>query len=398
MKSPSLLFVVNEAYFLVSHRLRLARTAQKMGFAVHVAAPEDYVWVRPGFSTAELAEEGFVFHPLPISRRGQNPFRELATYISILRLFRRVRPDVVHLLTIKPILYGGIAARIARVPGAVVAVTGLGEVFIARGVLAALRRMLVKRLLRLALGHRNMHVVFQSEGDRATIEAIGALRHSRASAIFPGSGVDLAEFMPRPDPDGTPLIVLAARLIWDKGVAEFVDAARLLRRQGVVARFALVGATHASNPRAVPADQLRSWAEDGVVEHWGHRDDMPAVLAQCHIFCLPTTYGEGVPRVLLEAAATGRPIVATDIPGCREVVDHGKNGILVPKNDAAALAAALRELILDGSRRRAMGRRAREVVEERFDERIVVARTIDLYRDLVSKDFEERAFVRTDSQ
>ena len=381
---PRLLFVLNEAYFFLSHRLPVAQRARAEGWEVHVAAPPDHVWAPPAFSVNALEDQGFIFHPIPLSRRGTNLFAEARTLLALRRLFADLRPDLVHLVTIKPNLYGGLAARLAGVPSVVFAVTGLGQVFVARGVRAALVRAAVRGLLRVALGHPNRRVIFQNRDDCQTWTEAG-LVPPEAAMVVRGSGVDLAAYQPAPPPPGVPLVVLASRLIWEKGVQAFVDAARTLRGEGVAARFVLVGDTQPSNPRAVPAAVLEEWQRESVVDWWGYRGDMAAVLAESSIVCLPSTYGEGIPKILLEAAAAGRAIVTNNIPGCREAVEDGVTGYLVPPGDGEALAARLRELIDDPGRTAAFGAAGRELAESDFGQDAIAAATVEVYRMLTSR-------------
>ncbi len=376
-----LLYIVNESYFFMSHRLPIARAARAAGYQVHVAAPEDHVWAPEGFTVQALRDAGFAFHPIPLSRRGTNPWQEARTLIALWRLIRGLRPELVHLLTIKPLLYGGLAARLLGVPGVVAAVTGLGQVFVSSGATAGLLRRLAVMAYRVATGHPNGRVIVQNAGDMETLARSGAVKPERM-VLIRGSGVSLSAFAPSPEPDGPPLVILPARMIWEKGVAEFVEAARLLRARGVEARFALVGDSKASNPRAVPQPTLEKWSREGGVEWWGRRTDMARVFAGAHIVCLPSTYGEGVPKVLIEAAACGRPIVACDIPGAREIAHQGENGLLVPPGDTEALAAALARLIENSDLRRRFGARGRELVESDFSEDRVVTATLEVYRAL----------------
>jgi len=380
---PILLYVVNEAYFFLSHRLPVARAAQNAGFDVHVAAPDDHVWAPEGFRIEALREAGFAYHVIPLVKRGTNPFEELATFAAIWRLLGRLRPALVHTLTIKPVLYGGLAARLVGVPGVVAGITGLGQMFSGQGAKVGALRALAGIGYRLALGHARARAIVQNAEDGETLLRIGALPGERLRLIR-GSGVALGTFAPSEEPTtGAPLVILPARLIWDKGVGEFVEAARYLKAAGTRARFALVGDTKASNPRSVPETQLRSWHEEGAVEWWGRREDMPAVLASASIVCLPSTYGEGVPKVLIEAAASARSIVATNIGGCREIARHEENGLLVPPGDAKALAAALSRLIEDAALRRRYGARGREIAVAEFSDVEVAAKTLAIYRELV---------------
>ncbi|MBT4743912.1 MAG: glycosyltransferase, partial [Rhodospirillaceae bacterium] len=276
-KRPILLFAVNEAFFFVSHRLPIALEAQRQGYDVHIAAPGDNVWAPQDYSVSALAAHGLTYHEIPISRRGTRPIQELRTFLALFGLYRRLRPDIVHHLTIKPNLYGGIAARLVGVPGVVYAITGLGQMFVAtRGPLRLVRPMVLS-LMRFAFGHRNARVIVQNTSDRAFLIDNGVAQMN-ATVLIQGSGVDLELFKPAAETAGEPVVILPSRLIWEKGIQEFVDAAKQLRREGITARFALIGNTHSSNPRAVPEATLRGWADDGIVEWWGRREDMPEVM------------------------------------------------------------------------------------------------------------------------
>ena len=377
-----LLFVVNEAYFFMTHRLPVARAMATEGWEIHVAAPDDHVWAPDGFSVEALEKAGFRYHPIPLSRRGRNPFQEMRTIFALWRVMRVVRPDLVHFLTIKPVIYGGLMARAAKVPAVVTTITGLGQMFVEAGSNMAVLRSVVTMLYRFSLAHSNARTIVQNTHDGEVLIRAGAVNRDRIRLIR-GSGVNLNEFTPTEQPTGRLLVILPARLIWEKGVGEFVAAAELLREMGCNARLALIGDTQASNPRAVPADKIEAWAAEGLVEWWGRRTDMPDVLTQSGIVCLPSTYGEGVPKVLIEAAAAGRPIVATDIPGCREIVRHGENGLLIPTSNPQALAEAILQLISDRELRARMGRRSREIAEAEFSEAYVVQQTINIYGEVV---------------
>ena len=366
-----LLIVVNDAAFFLSHRLPLAQAAREAGFDVHIATPQDRAAER-------IRAEGFAFHAIPMNRRSVGPFGELAAIAGLISLYRRLRPTLVHHVTSKPVIYGGIAARIASVPAVVAAVTGLGYVFIARGWRVAMLRALIATAYRSALRHPRTCVIFQNPDNRAEFLAARLIRAEQA-VIIPGSGVDTTLFAATPEPAGRLLVVLPARLLWHKGVAEFVEAARLLRARGSSARFALVGGIDPDNPAAVPAAQVESWQRDGTIEWWGQRDDMPQVFAQAHVVCLPS-YGEGLPKALIEAASCARPIVATDVPGCREIVRHDENGLRVPVRDAGTLAEALATLLGDAALRVRLGARGRAMVEAEFAVERIVDATLALYR------------------
>jgi glycosyltransferase involved in cell wall biosynthesis len=305
------------------------------------------------------------------------------TMLELWSVFKIVQPDLVHLVTIKPVLLGGLVARLAGVPAVVAAVSGLGFVFLAHGAKAVVRRWLVGGLYRVALGHHNLRVIFQNPDDRASLVKLAHLPDSKVEMIR-GSGVDLAQYGHTPLPPGTPVVLLVARLLADKGVREFVQAARLLRQQGVSARFCLVGSVDPANPASLADTELTQWANEGVVELWGQRSDMPEVLRSARLVVLPS-YREGLPKILLEAAACGRAVVTTDVPGCRDAIDPGITGLLVPVRNATAQAGALKELINDPARCQAMGNAGRALAERAFDVRQVVAAHLRIYQELIDK-------------
>jgi len=374
--SPTLLFVVNVDWFFLSHRLPIALEAMRQGYQVHIAT---------GLTDkqGELQRNGLVVHPLALDRSSAGLGNAWRTMVQLWRIFRAVRPDLVHLVTIKPVLLGGLVARLAGVPAVVAAVSGLGFVFVAKGVKASARRWLVGGLYRLALGHHNLKVIFQNPDDRASLARLAHLPR-RKVAMIRGSGVDLTQYGVMPTPPGMPVVVLAARLLADKGVLEFVQAARLLRQRGCNARFVLVGTLDTANPTSFTDADVTAWVHDGVVEWWGHRADMPQVLAATQLVVLPS-YREGLPKILIEAAACGRAVVTTDVPGCRDAIDPGITGVLVPVRDAAALANAMETLIDNPLRCQAMGDAGRALAEKAFDVRQVVAAHLQIYQELIGK-------------
>jgi glycosyltransferase involved in cell wall biosynthesis len=375
--SRTLMFVVNVDWFFLSHRLPIALEAQRQGYQVHIATCLTD-------KLDELQRHGLVVHPLALDRSSAGLGNAWRTMAQLMKVFRAVRPDVVHLVTIKPVLLGGLVARLAGVPAVVAAVSGLGFVFIANGAKAVVRRWLVGGLYRVALGHRNLMVIFQNPDDRASLAKLAHLPGSKAVMIR-GSGVDLAQYDHTPLRSGVPVVLLAARLLADKGVREFVQAARLLKQRGASARFCLVGTVDRANPTSLTDAELAQWASEGVVELWGHRSDMPLVLAAAQVVVLPSYYGEGLPKVLIEAAACGRAVVTTDHPGCRDAIDPSVTGVLVPVRNASALAEAINELLNDPERCRAMGNAGRALAERAFDIRQVVAAHLRIYQELIQK-------------
>lgn len=371
-----LLFVVNAHEFTAAHRLPLLRGAQAAGFQVEAVAPG-------GSPAAErLEREGFVTHPIRLSRRGLRVWEEWGAVRELTRLYRRLAPDLVHHATIKPVIYGTMAARRAGSPVVVNAITGLGYVYTGSGWRSRLLRPVVDALYRYALGYARQRIIFQNFDDQAVLQRIGAMTPDQA-VVIPGSGADVATFTPAPEPEGDPLVVLPARLLWDKGVGEFVGAARILRKEGLRARFALVGGLDEGNPSGIAEADIRRWFQEGVVEWWGPSDDMPGVYRAANVVVLPS-YREGLPKVVIEASACGRPVVTTDAPGCRDAVVDGETGYLVPVRDAQALAARIRTLLESRDLRQRMGEAGRRLVVERFSTERVVEATLKVYDELLA--------------
>lgn len=362
-----ILLMSNTDWYLYNFRLDLAEALRARGDEVALASPV-------GEYAPKLQAQGFRWVEITLSRRGMNPLEELAAILRLWALYRREKPDVVNHYTIKCVLYGSLAARLAGVPRIVNSIEGLGIVFSGRN---RLLQILIEWMYRLFLV--NTSVIFLNPDDFELFLHKGLVTPESAHLIS-GSGVDVARFTPGPEPDSAlPVAVFPARLLWEKGVGVFVEAARLLKQRGVLARFALIGEPDPHNPSSISRQDVETWVAEGIVEAWGWRQDMPQVYAESHIVCLPSYYREGVPRSLTEAAASGRAIVTTDAPGCREVVRHGVNGLLVPPRDPVALADAIQTLLENPQLRREMGRRGREIVENEFSSEIVIGKTLEVY-------------------
>ena len=270
------------------------------------------------------------------------------------RLFRRVRPDLVHLITIKPILYGGIAARLARVPAVVSAIAGLGFLFIEqKGIKATFLRYVIKPLFHLALKHPYQSLIFQNKDDRDRVLATTRVNLSQTKLIR-GSGIDLTACLLQPEPEEVTVVAMASRLLRDKGVLEFVAAAYLLRRRGIMAEFWLIGDIDLANPASITPKEVAAWKAEGIVKCLGYRRDVVSLYTKSQIVVLPS-YREGLPKSLIEAAACGRAVVTTDVPGCRDAIEPGVSGLLVPARDHVALADAIQLLIKDPVKRKEMG-------------------------------------------
>ncbi len=369
---PRLLYLITEDWYFWSHRVDLARAALKAGYEVIVAT-------RVTDHGEQISAEGFELAPLGLVRRSHNPFRELMAITELIRLYRRVKPDVVHHVAMKPILYGSLAAWCAGVPVVINAFAGLGYTFMDER--NRLLRWGMKTALKWVLYLRRSTVVVQNHDDqnRLVEEGVVAASHTR---IIAGSGIDLAVYSFQPPPVGMPVVVLPARMLWDKGIREFVEAARHLKGNGVSARFILVGRRDDHNPAAIPESRLVEWVREGAVEWWGHRDDMLTVYAAATLVVLPS-YREGLPKVLLEAAACGKAIVATNVPGCREIVQDRFNGLLVAPRNSALLAAAIEELLFNPQMREVMGRRSRDRVMAEWSGPLIAEQVLSLYHDLM---------------
>ena len=370
------MFVVNVAWFFLSHRLPLARAAMAAGFGVHlVSGVEDEA------EEHEVLRQGIIFHRVRVARSGLNPIGEVNTVRELWRSLQLVRPDVVHNVSPKPVIYGTRVARALGTKGIVNAISGFGHVYSSQ-VRRPLLRSLLDRAYAGSFGPSNVRIVVQNDADRSEVLRLCPTAADRIRLIQ-GSGVDLGEFQPTPESAGTTTVLLPARLLREKGICEFAAAAAELRGSGLVADFVVAGKLDPANRGALSAQQMRDLAATTGIRWLGECRDMPRRLSEAHIVCLPTYYREGVPKVLLEACASGRAIVTTDIPGCRDVVRTGENGLLVPPQDVAALAGAIRQLLEDSQLRIRMGIAGRARAEAEFGIEKVVQSHLDLYRELI---------------
>lgn len=370
--SARLLFLVTEDWYFCSHRLPLAQAAVNAGFEVSVAT-------RVTQHEEQIRAAGIRVFPFKMTRRGFNPLAEFLTLFRLISLYRYYRPDIVHHVALKPVVYGSLAAAIARIPSTVNAIAGFGYAFSSSDGTAKLLKTVVGVALPRLLNRRGSRVIVQNPDDRAALHKLGV--EQQRIALIAGAGVNQSEFRVDEEAPSPITVTLAGRMIWDKGIQEFVEAARVVKNRLPETRFVLVGKPDPGNPNAVSTEQLEQWNRDGPVEWLGFRSDMPRVLRESHVVCLPSSYGEGIPKILIEAAASGKPIVATDIPGCREIVRHGESGYLVSPGDHNALVAALADLIGSAAKRREMGRRGRDLVDASFTLDRVIADTLALYRE-----------------
>ena len=374
MSDQKILFLVNVDWFFVSHRLCIARAAVEKGYEVHVATTVTN-------QASIIKDSGLILHELQMSRSGSRIIGNLKTFIAIVQIFREVNPQLVHLVTIKPIILGGIAARFTKINGIIAAVSGLGSSFLDYGVLGNIKRLFIKIFYRISLSNLNVQVICQNQNDIDYVQKISKLPLSNFSLIE-GSGVSLTKFKYSEDNNKIPKVIMASRLLRDKGVMEFVDAARLLKESKTNVNMILVGEPDLDNPSSITESQLISWEREGLLEYWGYQKDMESILGQSSIVVLPS-YREGFPKILIEAAACGRAVITTDVPGCRDAIYNGVTGILVPEKNAIALAHAIKELALNPNLYKEMGKKGRKMAENRFDENNVISKHLEIYNQLV---------------
>lgn len=368
--------MITEDWFFVSHFLERASAAITQGFVVAVAC-------RVNLHADELASAGIKVYPIEFSRRGLNPLKELATAIAVRKATVDFQPDIIHNIALKPIVAGSIGARLAGHRRILNAPVGMGYVFTSDDAQATLLRPFLKYVIGRLLRPHGTRVVVENHDDYSALISANMVRQDSV-AIIRGAGVNLDRFVPTPEPALPVVVCLIARMLKDKGVGEFVAAAKLVKAALPDTRFVLVGAPDDGNPSSFTKQQLLEWHGSGVIEWQGHRTDIPSVLSESHVAVLPS-YREGLPKSLIEALAAGRPVVTTDVEGCREVVTHGINGLLVPARDSLRLAAAMETLVRDRALRLSMGAAGRQRAELEFASPIVIRQTIQLYREMLAQ-------------
>jgi glycosyltransferase involved in cell wall biosynthesis len=372
--APRLLYVVAEDWHFLSHCLPMARAARSAGFEIHIASSV-------GEDAAHIRNEGFTLHPLRFARGRLSPFRTVRAILKLRHLYRAVDPAIVHHVEMQPTLLG-IVASFGSGFAIVYAMTGLGHDFTADPRNNRSPRRGRRLLLRLGLKRRRAVGLVQNPDDREVLTGLGG--KPERIALIPGSGIDADRFRPIPEPDGQVTVAFAGRMVADKGVRTLVEAQRILRASGIQSDLLLAGTPDPANPTSIPQIEVAGWGREPGVTWLGHVDDIATVWRRAHIAVLPSRGGEGVPKSLLEAAAFGRPLIATDVPGCREIVIHEKTGLLVPVDDPQALAAAILRLARSSPQRVLFGVAARRLVDERFAADLVGQATVALYRRLLA--------------
>jgi glycosyltransferase involved in cell wall biosynthesis len=359
----------------------LARALVARGYRVSALLP---VPVSDEHRTTIAAAE-IAIHEYPYRPTGMNPLIEVGTLFALWRLYRDLKPDIVHHLTVKPALYGGAVSRWLGIEMRIQSITGLGFLFNATNLMPRVARAVLSPAFRYALGGRQSILILENSDDCERLRAHGSLSSNEwpKVEILPGSGVDPNDYNPGAKPEEPPIVLFAGRLTRSKGIVEFAEAARVVRAKYPASRFVVCGGIVAGNPAAVSEAGLGVWVGEGAIEWWGHRDDMSSVLSRASIVVLPSHHGEGLPRALLEAAAAARPIITTDTEGCREIGRNGVNGLLVPVGDAEALAKAVLQLLDDPALRAELGRQGRRIVMEEFSLELVIRKTLGLYERIL---------------
>lgn len=366
-------YFVAEDFFFLSHRLNLGKACRERGWSVSVAT-------RVNSGRERIESYGIEVFPIHLRRSGMNPFFELLTLLDVVRVIARVRPQIVHLVGLKLILYGSLASLLFPRLTVVSAVSGLGTLFTSEHPNRAFLRRVIMTTLRWLLRRRQTWTIVQNRDDEALFSSMTRPGHT---VLIQGAGVDVDRFRPAPEPEGPVTVAIVARMLGEKGVRETVDAARILKQRGVEVRIRLVGAPDPENPSSIDESELVAWRDQGLVEWEGFSSDVVDVWKSAHIALLPS-HREGFPKALIEGMATGRPAITSDAVGCREVVEDGVSGLIVPCFDSQALADAIQALVEDGDRRRRMGRAARDRTEKLFSDRTIAEQTLALYDSALS--------------
>lgn len=368
------LMVANTDWYLYNFKLSLADALRDEGFEVVMVSPA-------GEFSPRLAEKGYRHIPWEVGRQSILPWQEIGSILALRKIYLAEKPDLVQHFTIKPVLYGGIAAMTTGIRRQLITITGRGYVFLTDELKAKLVRPLTRLLYRQVFSGRGVRVIFENDADREYFIA-GKFIPPHRTRLIEGVGVDIDFFTPAPEPEGEPVIAYTGRLLWDKGVGDLVEAAREVRSQ-IPLKVLLTGEPDPGNPSSIDPRVIQTWVAEGFVEWQGFQENVKTVYEQSHIIALPSRF-EGVPTVLLEAAACGRAIVASDIPGCRVAVEHEVSGLLTPVGDVQALAVALERLLSDGELRRRMGAAGRERALRLFTKQRINQATIELIREMLA--------------
>jgi len=371
-----ILFLVNADWAFIINRLPIAIAAKERGYDVHIAC---HFTGKESF----LESFGFNVHFIPFNRNASNPFKEVFTLFKVRELLFKIKPDLLHAVTIKPVLYGGLMCRLLPKCAFVAAISGLGIVYSSNTPKNLLIRKVTNFIYKIILKGDSFKVIFQNSSDKRILQSLSGLNDVNIVQIK-GSGADLSIFKPKEETDGVPIVSMACRLIKEKGIFEFFEAAKILKSNGVLVRFQIVGAPDPGSSHSITENEMNFLKKDNLVNFLGHRDDVAEIFRSSSIIAFPSYYGEGLPKVLIEAAACGKPVVTTSNVGCSEAVIDGVTGLIVPPKDSESLAEALLKLLSDKELRLKMGRNARAFAEDEFDVNAVVSKHMDIYSELLT--------------
>ena len=377
MKVKLIIFTTEDWYFW-SHRLSIAKAALKKDMKVVVVT-------RVNKYGHKIRKAGFKLIPINIHRSSMNPIKDIGTFLSLVRIYALEKPDIIHNIALKPIIYASLAGKVIGVPVIINAFTGLGEYYTARGFKAHVIKTIINLFMKVFRKYNNIKFIFQNPDDLNNFVNDRLINLDQAFLIK-GSGVNTKLFYPSSTELETeiPSVILASRMLWSKGVGDFVEASRILKKNGMRFQAVLVGKPDDMNLSSIPIQQLIKWNEEGVIKWLGWKEDMPSILRRSSIAVLPSSYGEGIPKFLIEAASSGLPIVTYDVPGCREIVRDGESGFLIPQKDISKLAEAIQKLLEDHNLRYKMGRLGRKITVNEFSEEQINRKTLELYMEYLS--------------
>lgn len=374
-----LLILVNTLSFFLSHRLEVALAAKDKGYDVQIGYGE-----LGSIKTNILSEKSIDIFCFPLERLSINPLKEMWSLFMIWRIFHKLKPDIVHLVTIKPYLYGGIAARLAGVPCVVSTIAGMGIVLNNNNWRGYFLQKLLIPLFYLAFKHPNQKIVVQNSEDKKFLIKLARVEKKKF-LLFQGSGVDISLFTNLKELGGIVTVCFASRLLRNKGVFDFVSAARIIKKSRTKAKFLLAGQLDPGNPISLTDQDLNKIKKEKIVKFISYQKDIPSLFEKSHIICQPSFYGEGLPKVLIEAAAASRVVITTDISGCRDAIIPNKTGLIVPPNDPINLAKAIQQLIKNPKKRQKMGKAGRKLAERKFNIKIIINNHLNMYKDLIKK-------------
>jgi len=375
-----ILFIVNVDWFLYSHRLPIALEAKRKGYEVHIATT-----ITSENTKKSLEAKGLYFHEILFDRRGNNLVKICKVFFKVIFLLLKIKPDILHLITIQPIILGGIAAKFVGIRKVVFAISGLGHAFLSETWITNLRRYFILKLYSFALSIKNRIVIFQNRKDLLLLSKVCSLE-SNEIYLFDGSGVDLNKFCFTKIPDTTPIVLMASRLLISKGVREFANAAKIITEKDLKIKFQLVGKPDESNPLSISKEEINLWVKDGYIEYLGFKKDLYKIIANSHIVVLPSYYPEGLPKVLCEAAACGRPIITSNKPGCKDAIEDGVTGLLIKAKDANKLANCILSLLDNKKLMLEMSLAGRKRAEQKFNIKNIVDKHMKVYEKLSKMD------------